>query len=68
LISTNQIARNLEFGLSTLHTKGQSPKAVAILSAYMAILLTKAADSQRKFGFDVNGNPNFGREAVKFFS
>jgi hypothetical protein len=26
-ISTNQVARKQEFGLSTLHTRGQSPKA-----------------------------------------
>jgi len=25
-------------------------------------------DSQRKFGLDGNGNPNYGREAVGFFS
>jgi hypothetical protein len=29
---------------------------------------TKATDSQRKFGLDRNGNPNYGREAVNFFS
>ncbi len=38
LISTNQIARNHGFGLSTLHTRGQSPKAVALQNAYMATL------------------------------
>jgi hypothetical protein len=37
-ISTNQSARNHEFGLSTLHTRGQSPKAIALQNAYMAIL------------------------------
>jgi hypothetical protein len=30
LISTNHIARNQEFGLSTLHTRGQSPKPFVI--------------------------------------
>ena len=35
-ISTNQIARNQEFGMSTLHTKGQTPKAVVLQNAYMA--------------------------------
>ena len=28
----------------------------------------KATDSRRKFGSDGNGNPNYGREAVGFFS
>jgi hypothetical protein len=37
LVSTNHIARYQEFGLSTLHTKGQSPEAVALQNAYMAI-------------------------------
>jgi hypothetical protein len=31
-------AQNQEFALSTLHTKGQSPKAVALQNAYMATL------------------------------
>ena len=30
--------------------------------------LTKATDSRRKFGSDKNGNPNYGQEAVEFFS
>ena len=30
--------------------------------------LTKAMDSQRKFGSDRNGNPNYDREASNFFS
>ena len=29
-VSTNQISRNQEFGLSTLHTRGRSPKSVAL--------------------------------------
>jgi hypothetical protein len=29
--------------------------------------LTKAIDSQRKFGIDRNGNPNYGEEADVFF-
>jgi hypothetical protein len=37
--STNQIARNQDLGLSTLHTRGQSPKAVSLQNAYMEILL-----------------------------
>ena len=32
-----------------------------------AYFLKKATYSQRKFGSDRNGNPNYGREAVKFF-
>jgi hypothetical protein len=43
---------------------GQSPKTVAIQNDYF---LKKATDSQRKFGSDGNGNPNYGREAVGFF-
>jgi len=31
-ISTNQIAKNQEFNLSTLHTKGQSPKVIVLHS------------------------------------
>jgi hypothetical protein len=37
LISTNQIARNQEFSLSTLHTQSQSPKAITFPNAYMAV-------------------------------
>ena len=37
-ISTNQIVRNRAFNLSTLHTKGQCPKVVALQNAYMTIL------------------------------
>jgi hypothetical protein len=44
---------------------GQSPKAVAFLNDYF---LKKATDSRRKFGLDGNENPNYGREAVGFFS
>ena len=43
----------------------QSPKAVAIWNDY---ILKKATDSQRKFGSDKNGNPNYGWEVVDFFS
>jgi hypothetical protein len=44
---------------------GQSPKAVTIKIDYF---LKKATDSRRKFGSDGNGNPNYGREVVGFFS
>jgi hypothetical protein len=37
-IFTNQIARNQEFGLSTLHTRGQSPKVITLQNVYMTIL------------------------------
>ena len=37
-ISTNQIARNQELGLSSLHIRGQSPKVIALWNAYMALL------------------------------
>jgi hypothetical protein len=43
---------------------GQSPKVVVILNDYF---LKKAMDSRRKFGSDMNGNPNYGREAVGYF-
>jgi hypothetical protein len=56
-ISTSHIARNQEFGLSTLHTRGQSPKAVGIENA---CFLMKATKSGRKFGSDGNGNPTYG--------
>ena len=38
LIFTNLMTRNQEFGLSTLHTRGQSLKAIAIYNAYMVVL------------------------------
>jgi hypothetical protein len=37
-ISTIDIARNQEFDFSILHTRGQSPKAIALQNAYIAIL------------------------------
>jgi len=37
-VSTNQISRNPKFGLSTLHTMGKSPPAMALQSAYMVAL------------------------------
>jgi hypothetical protein len=43
----------------------QSLKAVTFYNDYF---LKKATDSRRKFGLDMNGNPNYGREAVGFFS
>ena len=36
-ISTNQIGGNQEFDLLTLHTRGQTPKVIALQNAYMAI-------------------------------
>ena len=53
------------FGLSTLRTKAK----VQRLSQFkMITFLRKATDSQRKFESDGNGNQNYGREAVGFFS
>ena len=67
-IPTNQIAKNREFGLPTLRNLGQSPKAVPLPNAYMAMFfLTKVTESRRKFGSAWNGNPNEGREAIEFF-
>jgi hypothetical protein len=37
-ISRNEIARNQESSLSTLHTRVMIPKAVALQNAYKAIL------------------------------
>ena len=34
----------------------------------MNIFLKKATGSRRKFGSEGNGNPNYGREVVSFFS
>jgi hypothetical protein len=60
--------RYQEISLSTLHTRVQSPKVVALQNAYMAIFLTKAMDSRRKFESDMIGNLNYGWEAVNVFS
>jgi hypothetical protein len=50
-----------------LHTRGQSPKAVALQNAYVAILFDQC-NGLLKFGSDNNGNPNCGWEAVDLFS
>ena len=49
---------NHEFGLLTLHTRGQRP----LLSKMPTwqYFLTKVTDSQRKFGSYMNGDPNYG--------
>ena len=36
-IFTNHIVRNQEFSLLTLHTRGQSPKVVALQNVHMAV-------------------------------
>ena len=40
-IPTNEIARNKEFGLSTLHTTCQNPKTKAFQNAYIALLFNQ---------------------------
>jgi hypothetical protein len=37
-MSTNKIARNQEFSLSTLHTRDQSSKVIALQNVYVAVL------------------------------
>ena len=66
-ISTTQIAKNQEFNILTLHIRGQSPRLLLFKMPTWQYFLTKATDSQMKFGSDGNGNPNYGREAVNFF-
>jgi hypothetical protein len=39
VVSTNQIARNPEFGLSILHTRDQISKAVVFQIAHMAVFI-----------------------------
>jgi hypothetical protein len=68
LIFTNQIARNQEFGLSTLHTRSQSPKVVALQNAYMAILFDEGDGLSKKGWSNRNGNSTYDREAVDIFS
>jgi hypothetical protein len=64
--SQNQPAAiTLNTGSPRTLTSSQSPKAVAILNA---CFLIEAMDSWRKFGSDGNGNPNYGQEAIDFFS
>lgn len=64
--STNEIARKLEIGLLTLHSRGHSPKAVAFKSVYMAILFyhfgAKITTSGGRIGSNENGNPIHGRQ------
>jgi hypothetical protein len=56
------------FGLSTLHTGGQSPKAVALQNTYMAIFVDQGDGfSKEVWGSDGIGNPNYGREALDLF-
>ena len=61
--STNQIVRNQEFGLSPLHMKANVQR---LSQLRMNFILKETADSQRKFGSD--GNGDYGREVVSYFS
>jgi hypothetical protein len=66
VVDFNQIARNQEYGLSTLHTRDQRLSLSKMPT--LQYFLTKATESWMKFGPDMNGNPNYGWEAVEFFS
>jgi len=46
----HQIERNQELGLSTFHTRGQSPNVVPFQNAYMAVLFALSFD----LSFDQN--------------
>jgi hypothetical protein len=63
-ISTNHIARNQEFGLSTLHTKAkvQSPSQFNIISFWRSYKLSK----ELRVGWE--WQPNYGQDVVKFFA
>jgi hypothetical protein len=63
---TNQIAitENSASRLFTLEAKVQRP-LLSKMPSWQSFL-TKATDSQMKFGLDMNGNPNYGQEAVSF--
>ena len=62
-ISTNKTARNQALGLSTLHIKAKLQRPSLF---WLICFIKKATNSQRKFGSDGNGNPNYGREASVF--
>ena len=47
-IPTNQIARNLDLGLSTQRTTSQSPKAATVQNAYTAILFEQGDRLSKK--------------------
>jgi len=51
-----------EFGLSTLHIRGQSLKVVTLLNAYAIVLFDSNFDQSdglsKQFGSDRNRNPN----------
>jgi hypothetical protein len=67
-ISTNPSASNQQFGLSTLHTRGQSPKATALQNAYMAVFVDHGDGFSKEVWSDKNESPNYGQEAVHGFS
>jgi len=50
---TNQIARNQEFGLSILYTRGQSPHVVALQNAYMVVLFDSNFDQSDQLSKEV---------------
>ena len=59
--STNQVARNHEFGLPALHTGGPRPKALTLQMPTWLYMFTKRRTSRR---MDKNGNPNYGQTMV----
>jgi hypothetical protein len=67
LISTNQIARNHELGLSSLHTRGQSPKAVALQNAYMAIFFDQRGILLKEVWVGQEWKPKLWLRIIDFF-
>ena len=59
-IFTDQIARNHEIGLSTLHTRRQVPKTVAIQNAYVAILFDQGDGLSKEVRVGWEWKPNYG--------
>jgi hypothetical protein len=68
-ISTNLVARNQEFSLSTLHTKGESPKpkAVTMFNAYMAILFDKGNELSKEVWVEHEWKPKLWLRGHQFF-
>ena len=67
-VSTTQIATNQDFGLSTLRTRGQSQKAVAIWNVYMAVHgMTKVTDSRKEVWVRWEWKPELWSRGCRYF-
>ena len=67
-VSTTQIATNQDFGLSTLRTRGQSRKAVAIWNVYMAVHgMTKVTDSRKEVWVRWEWKPKLWSRGCRYF-